>query len=68
MGEILKYITLDTYNEESNKLKSGQIKVVYEDLNIKIKLMKQGRQVYNIVVKYGTTPIEAIARNLLVQA
>lgn len=68
MGEVLKYITIETYEKEKNQLKSGETKVVYEDDEIKIKLMKQGRKVYNIIVNYGTTPIQNIAKNLMVQA
>lgn len=68
MEEVLKYISKELYNEESKKLKSGQTKIIYQDEKRKVKLMKHGRSVYNIIVNYGNMPIEEVAKNLLVQA
>lgn len=68
MGEVLQFVSMELYNQESKKLKSGQTKVIYQDAERKIRLMKQGRSIYNIIVNYGNTPIEEIAKNLLVQA
>lgn len=68
MGEILKYVSLEQYQEEVKGLKSGQTKVIYSDTERKIKLKKQGRKVFNVIVNYGNIPIVDIAKNLLVQA
>lgn len=68
MEEVLKYITLETYEREKKKLKNGESKVVYENDGVKIKLMKEGRKIYNVITKYGTTPIQDVVKNLLMQA
>lgn len=68
MEEVLKYITIGTYNKEKKNLKSGETKVIYKDDKVKIKIMKEGRKVYNIIVNYGTTPIQDIVKNLLLHA
>lgn len=68
MSEVLEFVSIELYNKESKKLKSGEIKIIYEDDKRRIKLMKQGKSIYNIIVNYGNTPIEEVARNLLVQA
>lgn len=68
MGEVLQFVSMELYKQKSKNLKSGQTKVIYEDTQIKIKLMKQGRKIYNIIINYGNIPIEEIAKNLLVQA
>lgn len=68
MGEVLQFVSMELYQQESKGMKSGQTKVIYQDEQRKIKLMKQGRSIYNIIVNYGNTPIEEIAKNLLVQA
>lgn len=68
MSELLQFVSMELYQQESKGMKSGQTKVIYQDAERKIKLMKQGRSIYNIIVNYGNTPIEQVARNLLVQA
>lgn len=68
MEEVLKYITIDEYTKEKSTLRNGESKVVYEDHDIKLKLMKKGRKIYNIIVSYGTEDIEDIAKNLIGQA
>lgn len=68
MGELLKYVSLEQYQKEVKDLKSGETRVIYSDTERKIKLKKQGRKVFNVIVNYGNIPIADIAKNLLVQA
>lgn len=68
MEEVFNFISKEEYERESKGLKSGQTKVVYQDSERKIKLMKQGRKVYNVIVNFGNIAITDIAKNLLVQA
>lgn len=68
MEEVLQFVSMELYRQESKGMKNGQTKVIYQDEQRKIKLMKQGRSIYNIIVNYGNIPIEEIAKNLLVQA
>lgn len=68
MEEVLKYVSVDLYRQESSNLKNGQTKIIYQDTDRKIKLKKSGKRVFNIIVNYGTEPITDIAKSLLVQA
>lgn len=68
MGEVLQFVSMELYKQESKKLKNGQTKVIYQDTERKIQLIKRGRSIYNIIINYGNTSIEEIAKNLLVQA
>lgn len=68
MEEIFRFISREEYDREAKQLKSGESKIIYEKDKRKIKIIKQGRSIYNIIVNYGNTPIEQVAKKLLVQA
>lgn len=68
MEEILQFVSMELYQQESKKMKNGEVKIIYEDSQRKIKLIKQGRSIYNIIINYGQTPIEEVAKKLLLQA
>lgn len=53
MEEIIKYISIEDYINETKGLKSGQIKNIYSDMNIDIEIKKVGRKIYTFVNKYG---------------
>ena len=63
MEEVLKYVDLIYYQKKSKGLKNGESKEIYKDDNIKIKLIKRGNKIYNIIVNYGEKPIEEIAKS-----
>lgn len=68
MGEVLKYVTLDYYNEAKNSMKNGDVLKVFSNEELDIELMKIGEKVFNVITRYGDKPIEEIAKNALIQA
>lgn len=65
MNEVLKYITIETYKKEKKLIKDGETKVIYENDKLRIKLMREGKKVYNVIIRYGTRPIQDIVREIL---
>lgn len=53
MEEIIKYISIEDYVNETKALKSGQSKNIYSDIDIDIEIKKVGRKIYTFVNKYG---------------
>lgn len=53
MEEIIKYISIEDYVNETKSLKSGQSKKIYTDIDIDIEIKKVGRKIYTFVNKYG---------------
>lgn len=53
MEEIIKYISIEDYVNETKALKSGQSKNIYTDIDIDIEIKKVGRKIYTFVNKYG---------------
>ena len=53
MEEIIKYISIEMYVNETKDLQSGQSKNIYSDTNIDIEIKKVGRRIYTFVNKYG---------------
>ena len=65
MNEILKYVSIETYEKEKKIIKDGETKVIYKNDKLKIKLMREGKKVYNIIIVYGTRPIQDIIKDML---
>ncbi len=63
--DIYNFVEKEVVLKEKKSLKSGQTVIIYEDKQIKIKLMKRGRKVFTVIVNYGDESIENIARNLV---
>lgn len=53
MEEIIKYISIEDYVNETKALKSGQSKNIYTDIDLDIEIKKVGRKIYTFVNKYG---------------
>ena len=65
MNEILKYVSIEKYEKEKKIIKDGETKVIYKNDKLKIKLMREGKKVYNIIIVYGTRPIQDIIKDML---
>lgn len=68
LEKVLQYVSLDVYSNEKKILKNGEYKVIYNTEKVKIKIMKRGNKVYNIITNYGDIDIRDIAKELVVQA
>lgn len=68
LEKVLQYVSLDVYSNEKKILKNGEDKVIYNTEKVKIKIMKRGNKVYNIITNYGDIDIRDIAKELVVQA
>lgn len=68
LEKVLQYVSLDVYSNEKKILKNGEDKVIYDTEKVKIKIMKRGNKVYNIITNYGDIDIRDIAKELVVQA
>jgi hypothetical protein len=64
MEEIIKYIPIEMYINETKKLKSGQIKNIYSDTNIDIEIKKVGRKIYTFVNEYGEENLNSTLNNV----
>ena len=58
MGEVLKYVTLDYYNEVKSSMKNGDVLKVFSNEELDIELMKIGEKVFNVITRYGDKPID----------
>lgn len=66
MEEVLKYITLEQYNKESNSLKNKQDKIIYVDNKTKITLKKRGKKVYTFIDRFeNNNNINNILKNIV---
>ena len=68
LEKVLNYVPFDVYSKEKNVLKNGEDKVIYDKEKVKIKIMKRGNKIYNIITNYGDIDIRDIAKELVVQA
>lgn len=68
LDKVLQYVPFDVYSNEKKILKNGEDKVIYDTEKVKIKIMKRGNKVYNIITNYGDIDIREIAKELVVQA
>lgn len=64
MEEIIKYIPIEMYINETQKLRSGQIKNIYSDKNIDIEIKKVGRKIYTFVNEYGQESLNSALNNI----
>ena len=63
----MKYISIEAYEKEKKLIKDGETKVIYQNDKLKIKLMREGKKVYTIIVTYGTRPIQDIVKDMLLE-
>ncbi|SCJ00306.1 Uncharacterised protein [uncultured Clostridium sp.] len=68
MEEVLKYVSVDTYDEAKNKMKNGDVLKVFSNEELEIELMKIGKKVFNVITRYGDKQIDDIVKGVLIQA
>ncbi len=62
--DIFKYIEKDKYEELCNKLKSNEIRRIYDDDYIDIEIKKVGKRVFTFINTYGDKKINQALNNI----
>lgn len=62
--DIFNYIEKDKYEEICNKLKSNEIRRIYDDNHIDIEIKKVGKRVFTFINAYGDKKINQALNNI----
>lgn len=61
---IFNYIEKDKFEEMCNKLKSNEIRRIYDDNHIDIEIKKVGKRVFTFINTYGDKKINQALNNI----
>lgn len=69
MEEIFKFVTREHYEEECTSLKDGEFKTIFNNSEVTIDLLKNGKMIYKFIAYYGKKHINECVKNIaLIQA